>query len=83
MGEEKLRLDRTGCLSSVFLVLGKFLIACGVYLVIGAVIGWCILFLMSVQVDDVWSLLLAVGPLCVAVLVYLAAFVWIGCSEDH
>lgn len=65
------------------LVLGKFLIACGVYLVMGAVIGWGILFLMSAQVDGVMSLLLAVGPLCLAVLAYLVAFVWIGCSEDH
>ncbi len=64
-------------------VLGKFLIACGAYLVMGAAIGWSILFLMSVKVDDVWSLLLAVGPLCVVVLAYLAAFAWIGCSEDH
>ena len=69
--------------SNVSLVLGKFLIACGVYLAMGAVIGWGILFLMSVRVDDVWSLLLAVGPLCVVTLVYLAAFAWIGCSEDH
>ena len=83
MGEEKLRLDWIGWLSNVFLVLGKFLIACGVYLLMGAVIGWCILFLMSVQVDDFRSLLLAIGPLCVAVLAYLAAFAWIGCSEDH
>ena len=57
--------------------------ACGAYLAMGAVIGWCILFLMSVQVDDFWSLSLAVGPLCVAVLAYLVAFAWIGCSEDH
>lgn len=64
-------------------VLGKFLIACGAYLVMGAAIGWSILFLMSVKVDDVWSLLLAVGPLCVVVLAYLAAFTWIGCLEDH
>ena len=76
-------LDWAEWLSNVSLVLGKFLIACGVYLVMGAVIGWCILFLMSVRVDGVWSLLLAVGPLCVAVLAYLAAIAWIGCSEDH
>lgn len=80
---KKLRLDWAGKPSNMPLVLGKFLIACGVYLVMGAVIGWCILFLMRVKVDDVWSLLLAVGPLCVVVLAYLVAFVWIGCSEDH
>ena len=64
-------------------MLGKFLIACGVYLVMGAVMGWCILFLMNAKVDGVWSWLLAVGPLCAVVLAYLAAFAWIGCSEDH
>ena len=81
--EEKLRLDWTERLSIMSFALGKFLIACGAYLVMGAAIGWSILFLMSVKVDDVWSLLLAVGPLCVVVLAYLAAFAWIGCSEDH
>ncbi len=56
-------------------MLGKFLAACGVYLALGAVIGWCILFVMRPEGAKIW-------PLCLVGLGYLVAVTRIGCA-DH
>ena len=53
---------------------GKFLAALGVYLALGAVIGWCILFVMRPEGAKVW-------PLCLVLLAYVVAFTKIGCVE--
>ena len=55
-------------------MLGKFLAACGVYLVLGAVIGWCILFVMRPEGAKIWQL-------CLVMVGYLVAFTKIGCTE--
>ena len=55
-------------------MLGKLLAACGVYVALGAVIGWCILFVMQPEGAKVW-------PLVLVVIAYLVAFTKIGCTE--
>ncbi len=55
-------------------MLRKFLMACMVYLVLGAVIGWCILLVMKPEGSKVW-------PLCLVLAGYVAAVTKIGCTE--
>lgn len=55
-------------------MLGKFLAACGVYVALGAVIAWCILFVMRPEGAKIW-------PLVLVSLGYIAAFTKLGCTE--
>lgn len=55
-------------------MLGKFLMACGVYVGLAAVIGGAILLVMRAEDAKIW-------PLCVVALAYLIAFAKIGCDE--
>ncbi|MCS1409262.1 MAG: hypothetical protein M2R45_02442 [Verrucomicrobia subdivision 3 bacterium] len=55
-------------------MLGKFLAACGIYVAMGAVIGWCILLVMQAGSAKIWLL-------CLAAFAYVVAFVKIGCTE--
>lgn len=55
-------------------MLGKFLLACAVYVALGAVIGGAILLVMRDEGAKIW-------PLCLVALIYLVAFVKIGCDE--
>ena len=55
-------------------MLGRFLAACGVYLALGAVIAWCILFVMRPEGAKIW-------PLVLVSLGYIAAVTKIGCTE--
>lgn len=58
----------------VIYMLGKFLAACGVYVLMGAIIGWCILFVMRPEGAKAW-------PLCLVALAYVAAVGKLGCTE--
>lgn len=55
-------------------MLGKFLAALGVYVVLGAVICWCILMVMRPEAPKIW-------PLCLVLLGYVVAITKIGCTE--
>lgn len=68
------RLADIGFLPKVALMLGKFLAACGIYVAMGAVIGWCILLVMQAGSAKIWLL-------CLAAFAYVVAFVKIGCTE--
>ena len=59
-------------------MLGRFLLACGVYVLMAAVLGLCILRMMNTDLGIVSRL----WPLALASAAFMVAFVRIGCREE-
>ncbi len=62
-------------------MLGRFLAAIGAYVLIAAVFCLCILWMMRDDPD--MGLLSRLWPLALASIVYVVAFVKIGCKEEQ